>query len=164
MALIITAPKEVYSIENTKNTKLFLAGGVTNCPDWQTAVCKELRGVDGLTIYNPRRKTFKDTPQEAEKQIVWEYNHLADADILAFWFSHGSLNPITLYELGRWGNSAKKQLIIGIDPKYQRRQDVIVQTILARDDFNAESDFSDELSAFCKQVCVTVRNRMWWSI
>jgi hypothetical protein len=35
MALIIEAPNEIYSVENNKNINLFLAGGITNCPDWQ---------------------------------------------------------------------------------------------------------------------------------
>lgn len=66
---------------------------------------------------------------------MWEYEHLQSADVLIYWFSMGSLNPIVLYELGRWGNSSKdKSMIIGIDPKYERSQDVIIQTQLSRPD------------------------------
>jgi hypothetical protein len=133
MAIIIEAPKEIYSTENNHNIKLFLAGGITNCPDWQSYIVNELKDVDKLTIYNPRRKKFPmNDPNAAEEQITWEYNHLRDADILFFWFSRGSLNPIVLYELGMWCNSSDKIAIIGMDPEYERKQDVIIQTKLAR--------------------------------
>lgn len=144
MALILEAPNEVYSIQNNKNIKLFLAGGITNCEDWQSKVIndlskqmnktKDLFNTDYLTIYNPRRKEYPNDPKAIEEQIVWEYNHLRDADIISFWFSKGSLNPITLYELGRWGNSSKKTVIIGIDPEYERKEDVIIQTKLSREE------------------------------
>lgn len=105
MALIITAPDEIYNIKNSHNIKLFLAGGITNCPDWQSKMIDELKNVD-ITIYNPRRKNFPtDDPNASEEQITWEYAHLKTADIISFWFSRGSLNPIVLYELGMWGNS-----------------------------------------------------------
>lgn len=67
------------------------------------------------------------------EQISWEFEKLKIADMIIFWFSRGSLNPIVLYELGMWGNSRNyTQIIIGIDEGYERRQDVIIQTTLAR--------------------------------
>lgn len=45
MAIIIQAPNEVYSIDNNRNIKLFLAGGITNCPDWQSEVISDLSDV-----------------------------------------------------------------------------------------------------------------------
>ena len=136
MAIIIEAPNEVYSLENQKNVKLFLAGSITDCPDWQSQVIKQLKDVEGLTIFNPRRKDFPmGDPTEAEKQIVWEYNHLKEADVISFWFDKGSLGPITLYELGRWANSSDKKLIcVGMDLEYKRKQDVEIQTRLSKPD------------------------------
>ncbi len=133
MALVIEAPNEIYSLENQHNIKLFLCGGITGCPDWQTYVIKELKDIENLTIYNPRRKDFPiNDKNAAEEQITWEYNHLFDSHIIIFWFSRGSLNPIVLYELGMWGNSTDKIVIVGIDPEYERKQDVLIQTKLAR--------------------------------
>ena len=134
MALIIEAPNEVYSLENKKNVKLFLAGSITDCPDWQSEVIERLKNFEGLTIYNPRRKNFPiHDPNAAEAQIVWEYNHLREADMISFWFDKGSLGPIVLYELGRWANSNdKKTICIGIDPEYKRKQDVEIQTRLVK--------------------------------
>lgn len=135
MALIIEAINEVYSLENNENIKLFLAGGITNCPDWQKDIIEIMKDEYDLTIYNPRRANFPiNDPKASEQQITWEYNHLRDADIIIFWFAKGSLNPIVLYELGRWGNSSDKPIFIGCDPEYQRKQDVEIQTKLSRPD------------------------------
>ncbi len=133
MSLIIEAPNEIYSLENNRNIKLFLAGGITNCPDWQKEIIELIKGADILTVYNPRRANFPiNDPKAAEEQITWEYNHLRDSDSISFWFSKGSLNPIVLYELGRWGTSTNKTIFIGMDPDYERKQDVIIQTKLSR--------------------------------
>jgi len=146
MAIIIEAPNEVYSLENTENIRMFLAGGISNCPDWQSEVIEHLKDVDGLTVYNPRRQDFPmDDPNAAEEQITWEYEHLADADVIAFWFSRGSLNPIVLYELGMWGNSNDVEIVIGVDPEYERIQDVEIQTRLAR----PEVDIIHGFDEFC---------------
>jgi len=133
MALIIEAPNEVYSLENNGNVKMFLAGGITNCPDWQKEVLDQLKDIPNLTIYNPRRANFPiGDPNAAEQQITWEFNHLRDADIIIYWFSRGSLNPIVLFELGKWGLSSQRPILIGLDPEYERQQDVRIQTQLAR--------------------------------
>jgi len=132
MALIIEAPSEVYSLENNKNFKLFLAGGITDCPDWQSVVIDGLKDLPLLTIYNPRRANFPiDDPSASETQITWEYNHLRDSDLIIYWFSKGSINPIVLYELGKWGDKNDRPVFIGIDKEYTRMLDVEIQTKLA---------------------------------
>lgn len=156
MAIIIEAPKEVYSLRNSHNAKLFLAGGISNCPDWQSWVVSELKEVENLTIYNPRRKNYdgKDL-NVAEQQITWEFEHLRDADIVMFWFSKGSVNPITLYELGMWCNSTTRPTLVGIDPDYERKQDVFLQTRLARPElkiYNSLSSMIDEIAATMDEV------------
>ena len=151
MALIIEAPLEVYSLENHKNTKLFLAGGITDCPDWQSTIINNLIDVPNLTIYNPRRKNFPiNDPKASEEQITWEYNHLKDADIILYWFSRGSINPIVLYELGRWGTSSDKPIFIGIDEEYIRKNDVEIQTKLSKPHITIVYSL-DELSNMIKE-------------
>lgn len=133
MVQIVEAINEVYNIDKHQSKKVFLAGGITNCPDWQSELIEKVKNFDKLVIYNPRRKNFPiGDPNATEEQIVWEYEHLRDADVLVYWFSRGSLNPIVLYELGRWGNSSDRHMIIGIDPEYTRHDDVVIQTILSR--------------------------------
>jgi len=133
MALIIEAPNEIYSLENNQNVKIFLAGGIRNCPDWQKEMIEKLKDFPNITLYNPRRENFPiEDPKAAEEQITWEYNHLMISNIIIFWFSRGSLNPIVLFELGKYGLSSDRPILIGIDAEYERKQDVIIQTQLAR--------------------------------
>lgn len=129
--IYVEAPNENYSIINeTDNLKVFLAGGITNCPDWQKELVDDLDHVRNLTLYNPRRANFDiNDPNATEVQIVWEHRHLEEADVIIYWFAKGSLNPIVLYELGKYINTDKK-IIIGIDPEYTRENDVKVQSKL----------------------------------
>lgn len=160
MAIIVESPNEVYSLENRTNKKIFIAGGIANCPDWQTKLIEKLKDVKGITLYNPRRKDFPmDDPYAAEEQITWEYNHLRDADHIIFWFSRGSLNPMVLYELGMWGNSPISKSnslsapIIGIDPEYERKLDVIIQTKLSFGRFTPQIfDSIDDIAEFVKVI------------
>ena len=132
MATVIEAPTRFF---NNKLTSLFLAGGITNCPKWQNELIKYLKDIDDLVIYNPRRENFPiHDSNAAEEQIIWEYDYLKKCDIISFWFSKGSLNPIVLYELGIHGNSSNRLIFIGMDTEYERKQDVIIQTELARSD------------------------------
>lgn len=117
--------------ERTTDT-LFLAGGITGCPDWQAEVIKGLSMVDDLTILNPRRADFPmDNPDAAAAQIAWEYRHLRRANIIAFWFPCETLCPISLYELGEWTEKAPL-LFVGTHPDYERRSDIVLQTKLRR--------------------------------
>jgi len=131
MALIINAPEELYSIENFHNKKLFIAGGISGCKNWQDILIDYLKDEPELTIYNPRRNEFDlSNEKETEKQIIWEYEHLLKAHIISFWFTADTLCPITLYELGLHGHEDKT--IIGIDPEYKRRKDLEIQSKLTR--------------------------------
>lgn len=129
---------EAITKEEGKGIKMFMAGGITNCPDWQTELIGQLKNINinaDLDIYNPRRKNFPIGDKKASReQIQWEYEKLKAANLIIFWFSRGSLNPIVLYELGMWGNSRFTPIIIGIDKEYEREQDVIIQTSMARPD------------------------------
>jgi len=123
---------------NTIIPTIFLAGGITNCPDWQSEIIQMFEinmGIYDVVIFNPRRKDFPiNNPTATELQIRWEYEHLHDAAIIIFWFARGSLNPIVLYELGRWGNSSNRPIVIGCDPEYLRIRDIEIQTKLSRPD------------------------------
>lgn len=122
---------EIY--EKNDETSVFLAGGITNCPDWQQEMLKLLENTS-YVILNPRRRIFpKDDPNAAAHQINWEYEHFRKADIILFWFPKETINPIVLYELGAWSMTSKK-IIVGVHPEYVRRVDVEIQTKLARPD------------------------------
>lgn len=129
---------------------LFLAGGITGCWNWQERVASELgkSGFDGI-IYNPRREQFdvKD-PYAAHNQITWEYNHLKKASAILFWFSSETVQPIVLFELGRWSFVQNKPIFVGVDRAYERRNDVVLQMMLTRPDLV----IVDELQDLVEQV------------
>jgi hypothetical protein len=114
-------------------SSVFLAGGISNCWDWQTYI-KTLVNDRGLnvTLFDPRREGFNaSNPAMNVEQITWEREYLTKADIILFWFPNETLCPITLFELGFWLNS-NKPLIVGTDLEYKRREDVIIQVGLSR--------------------------------
>lgn len=119
------------SFEPDGSVSVFLAGGISGCPDWQRVIRYALRNSD-LTLVNPRRAAFDlEDGGVAEEQIVWEHDALRACDIIAFWFPCETLCPITLYELGAW-SMTDKPLIVGAHPDYARRFDILVQTALQR--------------------------------
>ena len=135
MTKVIESPNSAYSLDHFFDCKLFLAGGITNCRDWQSELITSLGEIPELTIYNPRRKNFNIGDSVVE--------HLNKCDMLVFCFMESSVCPITLYELGRWGNSGSKLMCIMIEPSYPRRIDVELQTMLSRDDVKIFSKLSE---------------------
>lgn len=112
---------------------VFLAGGITGCPDWQ-AQMRGLLADEALTILNPRRADFPiHDPSAAEAQIAWEHRHLRRASLISFWFCAATLCPIVLYELGAW-SMTDKPIVVGVEPGYERERDVRIQTSLTRPD------------------------------
>lgn len=107
---------------------VFMAGGISGCPDWQSELSEYLTSAD-VTLLNPRRANFGST--STKPQIAWEQNHLRLADAILFWFPKETLCPITLFELGSWVKF-DKPLVIGVHPEYARRTDVEIQIDLLR--------------------------------
>jgi hypothetical protein len=117
--------------------RVFLAGGITGCPDWQALVVQKLKDVD-IVVFNPRRKNFPiNDPMAAKAQIKWEYEHFRKSTCIMFlfWFAAETVQPIVLFELGTWsmynkighGHPGRVEIVIGCDPKYPRLTDVIEQ-------------------------------------
>lgn len=127
---------------NGKGKSLFLAGGITNCPNWQLDLVDLLKN-ENIIILNPRRKNFLlNDPIVNKKQIKWEHNHLRKAKAISFWFPKETLCPIVLYELGSW-SMTDKPLFIGVHPEYKRREDVEIQTKLVRPDIKIVYNLKD---------------------
>ncbi len=122
---------EVYR-PDVKRTAIFLAGGITGCPDWQeqikqTPLYRQWR----VDLLNPRRPSFDvSNPAATQEQIEWEFNHLRAADAILFWFCAEQVQPIALFELGRWSMTTKP-LFVGVNPNYPRKVDVYEQLKLA---------------------------------
>lgn len=104
--------KVLTPIDNIQNKTLtspavFLAGTIDmgNSIDWQSVIISRLEKMPG-TIFNPRRPDWdssweqKITNPEFKKQVDWELDMLAAADIIIMNFLPDSKSPITLLELG----------------------------------------------------------------
>lgn len=124
----IVAPKEPW----TGPIDLFLAGGISNCPDWQSKALELLSAKD-INVANPRRSQgLEKTGPEAAEQIAWEQDALNRARVVLFWFPSESIGPITLLELGIEIGKGAKPLAIGTHLNYERRFDLQEQVTLAR--------------------------------
>ena len=135
---------------NTKYLSCFLAGGITNCHDWQSDVVRLLSDTN-ITFLNPRREDFDvNNKTHSELQIVWEHAHLGSVEVIAFWFPWETLCPISLFELGAHIN---KKIIVGVDPEYQRKFDVIQQMKLARPDLTVMTSFDDFVAEIRQTIC-----------
>ena len=130
----VEAPAEV----PMTGVRVFLAGGIGNCPDWQAEAVRMLKHTD-LVLLNPRREEFNVpwTYEASQEQITWEYKALDEADIILFWFAGcGSVQPIALFELGVHTARRATPLVIGVDRDYPRANDVDIQLGLSRPDLH----------------------------
>lgn len=136
MGKIIRAP-EIWERDGAPG--VFLAGGISNCPDWQEAVAHRIASTTNIDVINPRRYDWNMDSQseESRKQIRWEYKQIHDCDFLLFWFCEETLCPITLFELGVAVSRRETlrgpdhiPLMVGIHPNYQRKLDVEEQVSL----------------------------------
>lgn len=124
-------------------TWVFLAGGITDCPDWQKEMIERFKDVDDLVLFNPRRKEFDITnPTMSEQQIEWEHEHLKTANAVLFWFPYHALCPITLFELGA-AMSRGATVFVGCHPAYPRYFDVVKQVALERPSVKVRDNFAD---------------------
>lgn len=124
---------------------IFLAGSITGAPDWQKHATELLRsrarwegGANAWPIIlNPRRKDFDvRDPAASDVQVEWEFDHIARASVVLFWFPEYGPNgvaPITLYELGRTA-ALVRNIAVGVEPGFAREFDVRKQLSLARPD------------------------------
>ena len=139
---VITSPDN-YTL-NPDEISLFLAGGITNCPNWQKEIIDLLKQddtLDKLVVFNPRRENFPiHNPNAAYEQIEWEFTCLEQADIFSMYFCGGvSDQPICMYELGRYISRMQSKyprtwffrLVVTVESDYNRKLDVLAQMDLA---------------------------------
>lgn len=149
--IYVEAPERTFPA--TKKS-IFLAGSITGAKNWQKEVVRAIKDFD-VVVFNPRRENFPiHDPSAALEQITWEYEMLRKADMIQMWFDGNTMSPICLYELGSWSMTSKP-MVIGMDPNYQRRQDVEIQTKLVRPEIPivyAMDDFTNVVSDMINQI------------
>ena len=145
---LIVAPK----YEDIKYKSIFLGGGISNCPDWQSEAVNHFSSVEDITIINPRRENFNiNIEDDSIIQIVWEFNYLRKSDVVLFWFPKETLCPITLYELGatleRYSFDKKQRIVIGCHPDYARKFDILIQTRLKKYESEIHTNLTSMLNS-----------------
>lgn len=139
---VITAPEQ-YKPENYDEVLCFLAGGITNCPDWQSEVIEFLKNIENngldlsrLVIFNPRRENFPiNDPNAAKEQIGWEFAYLNMCNIFSMYFCNSNSDqPICMYELGKNATAIRitddnwaQRIIVSVEDGYRRQEDVNIQ-------------------------------------
>lgn len=146
---ILTAP----TTEKPMHPTVFLAGGITNCKEWQKEVIEKLKDIN-LSVFNPRQEHFDITDKNASfKQILWEYERLEQMDIFSMYFCNdNSDQPICMYELGRnivrmqnrFPNDWQSRIIISVEDGYKRKADVLIQTQLCAPALYVDEDANTE--------------------
>lgn len=128
---IIKCPGKI----ETNEVSIFLAGGITDCPDWQSIAERKIARHTDAVIYNSRRDSFDvNDPNASVEQINWEFNALRASTINLFWFPFQTLCPITLLEYGTaLVRIDPKNLICGTHKIYKRKFDIEEQTKLMND-------------------------------
>ena len=174
MIEVITAPEHKYLYPSA--VKVFLAGGIQKCPEWQRQIIGSLTydyneimpfdyGVNrDIVVMNPRRVEWLNEPGAAQKQIEWEFDMIEKCDLFTMYFANSeSDQPICMYELGRnlermkqrFPNDWYDRIIITCDSKYKRVKDVIVQTALATDNrisVDVVNGIDDSISAHYQSI------------
>lgn len=118
-------------IPNNERGGLFLAGSITGAWNWQEKAAEKL--IAKYHIYNPRRSDYGICSEEKLfEQIKWEYDALRQASHVLFYFSHETVAPITLFELGSRLEDSKsmQEIFICCHPNYPRARDVRIQATL----------------------------------
>ena len=106
---------------------IFLAGTIDmgNSENWQVALVETFSSSEGRYIlYNPRRDTFTNTPEEMEYQVNWELDHLEKSQIIIMNILGSSKSPVTLLEMGLFMKSGK--LLVACEPDYYRHANVLL--------------------------------------
>lgn len=97
---------------SNRRTSFFLGGSIDmgSAIDWQKMLINTFAGAE-VDFYNPRRDDWDaswiqdPTPgTQFYEQVTWEMTHQEKVDYNIYYFADDSKSPITLLELGKYGN------------------------------------------------------------
>lgn len=171
---IIQSPE--YEKLTYPDKSLFLAGGISNCNNWQNEIIEIFQkkvNDEKLVIVNPRRDEgidFQDV-KESTGQIMWEHSYLDQAKHILFWFPAESVCPITLFEYGKYlykkegprrrdgcSGPSNLQISVGTHPDYIRKLDISVQTMLVCDLIKVHLTLDDLVEDVIKNMSLKRKN------
>ena len=135
----IQAPK--IDTEHKDKLRIFLAGCANT--DWRKEFVKHFTN-DDIVFLDPKRDDWDlMNKNHMKEQIIWEFVKQRNADIMVFFYNAGSVCPITLLEYGLWGLSKGTPMVVGVTADYEKHDDIIIQTSLARPETNVVSNLEE---------------------
>lgn len=163
---IYQAPDKIDWYEVAKKTSIFLSGGISGCKNWQKDLIDELQrlrelglfDLGGLVIFNPRRDDFDiENPNATVEQIKWEHKCLEKCDICSFFFpASNTVQPITLYELGR--HLGDHTSVVSIQEGYKRAEDVKIQLALDGNCCTIYRSYDEAIREHARALAITYDN------
>jgi len=161
--IYIEAPHP-YRPAHSDEPSIFLAGGITACPDWQRDARMLLTGKP-VVVLNPRRASYDpDREDTLAQQVAWEHHHhhLHLADLTLFWFPHRdpqvTVQAITLLELGTAIAEAQlrgRRITVGADAHYPRRADLELQLHHALPELTLHPTLRDTVASALRTLSAT---------
>jgi len=126
---VVLAPR--IDSEHPDKLRIFLAGCANT--DWRKEFVKYFDEDDDVVFLDPKREDWDLMNKSMmEEQVTWEFVKQKNADIMVFYYNAGSVCPITLLEFGLWGLSKGTPMVVGVTSDYEKHDDIILQTKLAR--------------------------------
>ena len=134
---------------------VFLAGSIDmgRARDWQADAVKMMQHLP-ITIMNPRRVDFggdwvQDMSQDKlYRQVTWELDWLAGADVIALNLEPESDAPISILELGLF--AASKKMVVRCPVGWRRRGNI--QIICQRFGIPIFTEFEDMIEEVIKKL------------
>ena len=173
---ILQSPEEYIFKEKEDKILIFLAGGITNCSNWQDSLIESLKPIlkekeyfQNLILINPKRESSIALNNEKEiiKQIKWEYKYLNQCDIFTMFFDDTKLSdqPICFYELGKYLNQFQNiyktnfedHIIISFKNGFRRDLDLKIQIDLATNS-KIKPIQINEINEYSKIICDKIDN------
>ena len=171
---LVTCPEDFHfeSYFRTFAISVFLAGGVIPDNDWRDEVIayfkENWKHDKGIVFFSPVRPTcnFNDV-DDLRKQIEWEQKYINACGMLdSFYFPDSQYHqPMSFYELGRclgkrkqdaFGNWLGNDVFVSVHKDYFRKNDIIIQTEVAKVGKNAKevesvTEFAKHLMSYLEE-------------
>lgn len=165
MTIVIKAPNPVpYDGKVT----VFLGGSIDMgvAEDWQTRLSKDLSYFgDHVVLVNPRRDDWDSsweqdpTPgTQFHEQVSWELYHQEHANAMLYYFAADSKSPITLLELGLFGNLDPESVLVCCPKQFYRYGNV--KMVCDRYGIEMVETYDDMLIALSAALPVDMSNEL----
>ena len=168
MHIITTNPTEL-PVSNI--TSIFLAGGCTT--NWRDILIQEftatINSVNKSAKYELSQNVvnfitlfINSKDIKLQDLLEWEHNAIIDADYVVFNFEgSSSVQPGSLYELGRYSPLIKGKIMVNADPNYSKLRELTYHIDMLNKDFGLGIELSqyttDQFKNFAAELAWNIK-------